>query len=165
MRVSTFERICQELNADHVRYLVAGGIAVNAHGYVRLTEDIDLIIWLDPENILRAFTALKRAGYQPQQPIHAEDFANPSIRESWRRDKQMVVLKMCSDADPSTPVDVFVYEPFDFKIEFARAKLEDVRPGLTVPVVGLGALLRMKEAAARPKDQIDIQHLRDLHGL
>jgi hypothetical protein len=41
MRVSTFERICQELNADHVRYLVAGGIAVNAHGYVRLTEDID----------------------------------------------------------------------------------------------------------------------------
>lgn len=44
-----------------VRYLVAGGLAVNAHGYVRFTADIDLVIALDADNIISAFAALARS--------------------------------------------------------------------------------------------------------
>ena len=46
MKLSTFEAIAAELNAAGVRYLVAGGLAVNAHGYVRLTQDVDLVVQL-----------------------------------------------------------------------------------------------------------------------
>jgi len=33
--------ICRGLNQAGARYVVMGGMAVNAHGYIRATEDID----------------------------------------------------------------------------------------------------------------------------
>lgn len=165
MFLATFESLCRELNQTQVRYLVAGGLAVNAHGYVRATNDIDLVFWLDPLNIQKAFEACARAGYQPVQPISADDFANPALREQWRTEKGMVVLKMWNETDPSTPLDIFVYEPFDFAEEYARARLESFAPDLQIPVISLGTLLRMKTAADRPQDQEDIRKLRKLHGL
>jgi hypothetical protein len=165
MKVSSFKSIVQTLNTNHVRYLLVGGLAVNAHGYVRATQDVDLVIWLDPENIKRAFPALEEVGYRPQQPLKAEDFGNHELREQWRMEKGMVVLKMWNDQDPGTALDIFVYEPFDFKTEFTRARIEEVEPGLFVPVVSLGTLLRMKEEAGRAKDLMDLDYLRKHHGL
>lgn len=58
MRVSEFENIVRVLNAADVRYLVVGGIAVVAHGYGRVTFDLDLVLQLQPENVIRGFRAL-----------------------------------------------------------------------------------------------------------
>lgn len=58
MRVSEFENIVRVLNAADVRYLVVGGIAVVAHGYGRMTFDLDLVLQLQPENVIRGFRAL-----------------------------------------------------------------------------------------------------------
>lgn len=33
------------LNAEKVRYIMVGGVAVNLHGYMRATEDVD--VWID----------------------------------------------------------------------------------------------------------------------
>lgn len=165
MKVSGLTAIVQALNASQVKYLLVGGLAVNAHGYVRFTQDIDLVIWLDPENINRAFPALAAVGYRPQQPITADDFGNESLREQWRKNKGMVVLKMWNDQDPATVLDIFVYEPFDFKTEYARARIEELEFGIDVPVVSLGTLIRMKEEAGRAKDIIDLEHLKRHHGL
>ena len=41
-----------------VRYLVAGGLAVNVHGYLRFTKDVDLVVQLESDNIRRALAAL-----------------------------------------------------------------------------------------------------------
>ena len=44
---------------DHdVRFVVIGGVAVGAHGFVRGTEDLDLVPDPDPENLKRLTTAL-----------------------------------------------------------------------------------------------------------
>ena len=51
MKLATFDAICIALNDAGVRFLVAGGLAVNAHGYLRLTYDVDLVVQLDRENI------------------------------------------------------------------------------------------------------------------
>ena len=53
------------LERADVRYLVAGGLAVVAHGYPRLTVDLDLVLALDPANTKRAFDALQSLGYYP----------------------------------------------------------------------------------------------------
>ncbi len=58
MRVLEFENIVRVLNAADVRYLVVGGIAVVAHGYGRMTFDLDLVLQLQPENVIRGFRAL-----------------------------------------------------------------------------------------------------------
>ena len=44
MKLATFDAVCRALNDASVRFLVAGGLAVNAHGYLRLTYDVDLVV-------------------------------------------------------------------------------------------------------------------------
>jgi uncharacterized protein (DUF1330 family) len=72
MKLSTFDALLKALNKAGVRFLVAGGFAVNAHGYVRATDDVDLVIQLDSDNIVKSFKALASIGYQPVVPVTAE---------------------------------------------------------------------------------------------
>ena len=43
MKLASFEALVAALENAGVRYLVAGGLAVNAYGYLRLTHDVDLV--------------------------------------------------------------------------------------------------------------------------
>lgn len=160
MKLASFEAIVRALNDAGVRYLVAGGLAVNAHGYLRFTKDADLVIQLVPENVLRAFTALGGLGYKPSVPVTAAQFADASVRESWRRDKGMQVLQLWSDAHLETPVDVFVHEPFPFDEEHSRALVKPLYGSVEVRFVSLGTLMDMKRAANREQDRIDVENLR-----
>lgn len=36
--------LCRNLNRNNVAYIVIGGMAVIQHGFVRATEDIDLLV-------------------------------------------------------------------------------------------------------------------------
>lgn len=74
----------------------------------------------------------------------------------------MLVLRLWSDAHRRTPIDVFVYEPFDFSVEYARAKWEPVLGGIRAPIVCYETLLAMKRQAGRDKDLLDIKALRKL---
>jgi hypothetical protein len=162
MEVRSIEIIVRSLNAAKVQYLIVGGLAVGAHGYNRLTVDVDLVIGLEPDNIKRALHALQSAGWRMSIPVTAEDFADPKLRESWRKTKGMIVLKLWSDEHRRTPVDIFVYEPFDFKKEFARAKWESVAGKTRAPIVAYKTLLAMKKSAGREKDLLDIKALKKL---
>jgi hypothetical protein len=159
MKVSSFEAIVAALNGAGVRYLVAGGLAVNAHGYVRLTHDVDLVVQLDPANILPAFTALASLGYRPLVPVTAAQFADPAQRATWIRDKGMTVLNFHSDRHPTATVDIFVSDPFDFDAEYARALQAELSPGTVVRFVSIPTLIAMKELANRARDRDDIEHL------
>ena len=160
MKLASLEAIVGLLNDGSVRYLVAGGLAVNAHGYIRYTQDVDLVIALDPDNILRAFQTLAKLGYRPLVPITGEQFANAELRRQWSRDKGMKVLNFFSDRHRETNVDVFVAEPFDFEREYANAMQGELAPGRNARFVSLPALIAMKEEANRPRDLDDVQHLR-----
>jgi predicted nucleotidyltransferase len=164
VKLASFETIVQALNEAGVRYLVVGGIAVNAYGYGRSTFDVDVVVGFDGENVSRAFRALGAIGYRPQQPVTAEDFGNAAKRESWRADKGMVVLKFWSDAHRDTPLNLFVHEPFDFAVEWENASRQELGPGMIVPIVRLETLLAMKREAGRPKDLADLDELGLLYG-
>jgi hypothetical protein len=75
-----------------VRFLVAGGLAVNAHGYARFTNDVDLVIRLKEADILAAFKALGKIGYKPIAPVTAKEFADPKNRARWAKTKKMTGL-------------------------------------------------------------------------
>ena len=160
MKLASLEAIVRALNDAGVRYLVAGGLAVNAHGYLRLTHDIDLVIALDSDNILKAFQALKMIDYRPLVPITAEQFADPNMRQKWIDEKGMQVLNFFSDKHRETMLDVFVYEPFEFDMEYSGAMLGELFTGLRARFVSIPTLINMKERANRPRDLDDIQHLR-----
>lgn len=50
------------LNDHDVSFVVIGGVAVGAHGYVRGTEDLDLVPDPDPANLERLTAALEELG-------------------------------------------------------------------------------------------------------
>ena len=165
MEVRSVEAIVKALNGAKVKYLIVGGLAVVAHGYERLTKDVDLVIGLTPRNIIRGLRALMKIGYQMSIPVTPEDFADRKKRTRWRKSKNMIVLKLWSDNHRRTPVDVFVYEPFDFDEEYAASKHENVMANVRAPVVSLKTLLQMKRAAGRPQDLADIADLKRIEQL
>ena len=136
------------------------GLAVNAHGYVRLTYDVDLVIQLKAENIRPAFAALASLGYRPTVPVTADQFSDAAQRASWIRDKGMQVLNFASDRHRPVTVDVFVTEPFDFDGEYQAALQGELAPGLMVRFVSISTLIAMKQLDNRPRDLDDIEHLR-----
>lgn len=121
-------------------------------------------IALEPANIRAAFAALQAIDYHPAVPVTAEEFADPALRESWRVEKGMLVLKFWSDQHRETRLDVFNHEPFPFDEELHRSARQEVAPGLLAPVVTLDTLLAMKRAAGRGQDLADIDELNLTHG-
>jgi hypothetical protein len=162
MKLESVKAVVEALAGAQARYLVVGGLAVVAHGYVRYTKDVDLVIQLVPDNIRRAMAALERLGYRPAVPVPIEEFADPASRGRWIREKGMTVFQLWSDAHRETPIDVFVAEPFDFDREYEAALRKPLFGRLEVRVVSLPTLIRMKEAVGRPEDRIDVEHLRQM---
>ena len=162
MKLASFEAIVRVLNEAEARYLVVGGLAVAAHGYGRVTFDVDLVLQLQPENVRNAFQALASLGYKPFVPVKMNDFADPDIRKNWIEEKNMIVFQLYSDQHAATRIDIFVAEPFDFDDEYNSALVEEFLPGHHVRFVRVETLIRMKELAGREKDREDIRQLKIL---
>jgi predicted nucleotidyltransferase len=162
MKLTSFETIARALNAADVRYLVAGGLAVNAHGYARFTNDVDLVIRLTEASVLATFKALGKIGYRPVAPITAKEFADPANRRRLAKAKKMTVLQMWSDKHRETPVDIFVTEPFDFDVEYKAALVEDLSSKIAVRFVSIETLIKLKTKAGRAEDEIDIKNLKTI---
>lgn len=158
MKAQQARRIFEALNGAGCRYLVVGGIAVIAHGFVRLTTDIDIVLQLTPENVQAAMGALANLRYQPLVPVDPREFGDPAARERWAVEKSMIVFQMLDFDDTRTRLDIFIREPFDFDFEYERALWDDF-DGVRVPIVALEQLRKLKLAAGRPQDLIDLQTL------
>ena len=163
MRLASLERIVRALNESEVPFIVVGGLAVVAHGYGRQTQDLDLVIRLEPGVVRRAFAALAALGYHPRVPVTADMFADPRRRAQLIADKRMMVLGFHSERHRETPIDLFAAEPFDFAAEYAAALVEEAAPGAPMRIVRLATLLRLKRAAGRPQDAADVAELTRLN--
>jgi predicted nucleotidyltransferase len=155
------EQVLAALNADGVRYLVVGGVAVVLHGHLRTTADLDLVVELAPENARRAVAALSRLGFRPRAPVPAEEFADARARQTWIDEKDLTVFSLWSERLPEVEVDLFVKEPFLFGEAYARA-LRVPLDTTTVTVVSLEDLIALKRASGRPIDLADVEALRAL---
>ncbi len=95
MKSSCLEALNKAFTEAGSRFIVVGGLAV-AHGYLRATQDADIVIELLPDNIERAFAALESLGYKPTVPITPSSFSKPENRRAWTGEKNMTVLQFWS---------------------------------------------------------------------
>lgn len=160
MRFATLQAIFRALDAANARYLVVGGLAVNAHGYQRLTQDVDLCLHLDADNVRAALDALAGLDYRPALPVHLLDFADAATRTDWVENRNLQVFSLASSSYPDATVDILATVPFDFDDEYDRALVADLAPDLRVRFARIETLIALKEAAGRPRDHDDIAHLR-----
>ena len=56
--VEDLRDLCRELNRGGANYVVVGGFAIRAAGYIRSTMDVDLVVAADAENEARVFAAI-----------------------------------------------------------------------------------------------------------
>ena len=153
------EAIVKALDAAGTRYLIVGGLAVAAHGYVRFTADIDIVFDPAPAALRAAIEALRGLDYRPRAPVAIEEFADPEKRARWTREKGLTVFSLFSDRHPATEIDLFGEPPFDFESAYAHAARFEMAPALQATFVGLADLLDMKRAAGRPQDRQDLEAL------
>ncbi len=146
------------LNAGRVEYLVFGGLAVVLYGVGRVTWDVDVIVHLTASNVDRLAKALTRIGFVPRVPADPRGLADPHIRRVWTQEKAMAVYSFIDTHIPPRNVDVMIRPPHDFEDLYRRRHIVKVRR-ITIPVIPVDALVRLKRAAGRPQDLQDIADL------
>jgi predicted nucleotidyltransferase len=154
-----FQTIFKELNGLGIDYLVVGGLAVNFHGVPRMTYDIDLMILLEPENILKLVTKLTQWGYKSKIPIDPRDLADETKRTSWILEKGMKALNFYSETLPIGEIDILIDTPVPYEELKGRAikvELQDEK----IPTVSIHDLIELKLRAGRKQDLADVEHLR-----
>lgn len=159
-----YDDVVRALNKSKIEYAVAGGVAVVLYGYTRLTLDFDLILEFDEKNLDKFFDIVYGLGYRPKVPVVKKDFIDKKKRDEWIKKKNMIVFSFFNLQDHLKIIDVFMTEPIKFseiKKKITRINLK----GLIIPAVSLEHLIRLKEAAARPKDLTDLANLREIQRL
>jgi len=159
-----YEEVFRELNKNKVKYVVAGGVAVNLHGIPRVTGDLDLLIDLGKKNVANFSKAMKTLGYKPKAPVAIEDFGIEKNRKSWIKDKGMRVFSLWNKEIPYRIIDVFVENPIDFKKLYSQ-RINISVGKFMIPVISIEHLIKLKTIAGRKQDVADIMSLRRVKRL
>ena len=134
--------LLKSLNAHDVRYVVIGAFAFPYYGYTRATIDIDIFIEPSAENASKTHRALAAFGYD-MTDLQPEDLLKNKILI------RQYVLE--TDIHPFVAGAVFS----DVWERRQAGKIE----GVDVYLPSLDDLIKMKQAANRPKDQQDLKIL------
>ncbi len=141
-------QVLSALEARGVTYAVFGAVALNVHGIVRYTEDLDIFIAPEEANVDRLKLALRDVIDDPEiENITASDLLGdcPAVRY----------------VPPTGSFYIDILTRLGEAFTFAGLETERVPfEGLTVTVVTPGMLYRMKKDTVRPKDRIDADLLR-----
>lgn len=155
------KKLFSSLNRDKVKYMVAGGVAVNLYGIERATADVDIVLMLDNRNLSQFVKTAKKLALKPKMPVNIESLIDQDKRKEWAKDKDMKVFGLYDEKSPFFLVDIFIEMPFNFDEVYRkrkRVKLENI----TIPVVPIKELVNMKKKSDRPQDKADIFYLKKI---
>lgn len=159
-----YSNIFNKLNANRVRYLIIGGIAVNLHGFARATADLDILISMDDENVTKFIKAMKLLKLLPKVPVKIEEFKDKSKRHRWKTKKNMQVFSLINSKDPMEQVDVLLEGNIDFEKAYKRRKTL-YAGNIKLSLISIDDLIRLKKISARERDNLDIKALKKIKEL
>jgi hypothetical protein len=130
--------------AAKVEYAIVGGVAVNAHGYMRATNDLDIFIRPTEENARAAFNALIHLGV-PLDGLEPNDLlAEDGNLRFGPEDDHVDILASIGQM------------PFD---QVWRNRIETISEGLSIPVISKTDLIENKLQTGRLRDLADAEEL------
>ena len=142
-----YEKLLVGLVRGGVDFAAVGGIAISLNGFVRATEDVDIIVNSAPENLRKMLACLEQWGEGWARELKPEDFIfqEGSIR---------VVEDFC--------LDIFT--------RMSEKTLDDFRPGLRyletngvrIPYLSPADLIFLKQGSWRDKDKLDVLAMREI---
>jgi hypothetical protein len=135
------------LAADHIDFAVVGGLAVILNGYLRTTQDADILVHDSMDNLRALLVSLAGWG------------------EGWARELKPEDLIIEAGS-------VRVMEDFDLDIfiRMCDKGLDDFRPrlrlfetnGVRIPYLAPADLIFLKEGSWRDKDKLDVLAMREI---
>lgn len=147
--------ILEALYRQKVRYLIIGGLGVNLYGVPRTTQDIDLIISMDRENILRLVGLLKDLGYRPRLPVESEKLAEPQEVKEWIENRNMKAFSFIHGESAYKVVDIVLVHPLEFEKAYGRRTVKTVK-GVELNLASIEDLIECKKFSGRAQDLTDI---------
>ena len=146
-------KVLAALERENVHYAVFGGAALNLHGLVRLTRDLEIFIKPTGENVERLKCALRSV------------YADPSIEEILASDL-LGDYPAVQYVPPAGAFHLDILTRLGEAFEFADLETQRIAfDGLDVHVVTPRMLYRMKRDTVRAKDRADAEALRQRFGL
>jgi acylphosphatase len=139
-----------------VRFILVGGLAVALHGYVRLTEDVDILLESSEENVRRFLACLSTFGEGFAREISPADFTD-----------EEGAIRIVEESE-QCQIDAFTRMTGLRYADLAADALTHEIGGSAIPYASKSALIRLKAASVREKDRLDVSALRrleqDLHA-
>lgn len=146
-------RVLRALADAGIQYILIGGFATILHGYERLTQDLDLCYERSRENVSRLAAVLQELharprNWPPKVPfvLDAQTILNG---DSFTFETDAGDLDLLGTPSGST----------GYSDLLPKSVLYEVADTLTIRVVGLDDLIRLKQAAGRGKDLVDLEAL------
>lgn len=158
-----YEEILRDFQKHKVKYILVGGIAVNLHGYLRATVDLDILVDMKDANLEKVVKILRKHNYRVKQPVDPMGIADKEIRKDWIKNKGMKAFNFYKESEMKE-VDIIIDSPVSYsaaKKNFQRIKVGDI----ILPVIGIDDLIKMKKKPARDIDKVDIERLRKIKKL
>jgi predicted nucleotidyltransferase len=146
------QELLERLVRAEIRFVLVGGLAVNAWGYVRGTQDVDVVPDPDPKNLAKLDSLLRELGGKVD--AGARLLAADAISTFLRTGDRTLVRTELGEVDvlqglPQVP---------DYSQLEEEATTIDIT-GLEVRVCSLEHLLGMKRASHRLRDKDDVEAL------
>lgn len=150
-------QLLERLIAAEIDFVLVGGLAVNAWGYLRGTRDVDVVPDPSPENLARLAALLEELGGKVE--VGGRKLASGAVSAFLKAGDRTLVVTELGEVDvlqglPQVPA---------FAALAAEAKEVDL-DGVSVRVCSLEHLLAMKRAGDRPRDRDDLEALEDAQG-
>lgn len=147
-----FSDILKSLNDHEVKYVLVGGMAANLHGSPISTIDCDIVVDLDPENLIKLAQAVTSFSPTFRHKIPPQKFDEKRATEGgWKNiylDTEVGVLDCLGDIKGLG--DFTECEARSIDADFGDFSLR---------VLSREALIKAKKAMGRPKDLMTVAHL------
>lgn len=147
MMEPSYEKLLERLAKAEVRFIVVGGIAVTLQGYMRFTEDIDLLLDSGRDNITCLLDVLSDYGEGFARELTLEDFD-----DSEGAIRIIEEVEMCQ-MDLFTRLSGVTYD------EAIRDADRFSLDGHWIHYASKSTLIRWKQKSVREKDRLDASAL------
>lgn len=138
-------KVIDSLNKHQVEYVIIGGYAIIMHGFLRATEDIDIVLRMNEKNILNFQKALR---------VHYDDKSIDEI--NFDELSRYSVIRYGTPDNYYIDIISRIGEAFDYNNIERDCKTID---GIKYSIASVESLLQMKKNTFREKDQLDIHFL------
>ena len=147
MMDTPYEKLLAKLARAEVKFIIVGGVAVALNGFVRTTEDVDILIEASADNVGRLLDELGNFGEGYARELSPADFSDSEG-----------AIRIIEDF----PLDVFTILRAKRYADLVGATKTTRIDDVDVRYLNAETLIALKSNSQRDQDRIDVSALRSL---